>query len=463
MIEQEKIERVWFIGIGGIGMSAIARYFHMKGILVAGYDRTPSVVTEALEQEGVSVVFNDACELIDEVFHDASTTLVVYTPAVEHSQKQLVWFRENGFSVMKRAEVLGLITRESKAICIAGTHGKTTISTMTTHLFRQSRQGCTAFLGGISKNYATNFLWDGNSPFTVLEADEFDRSFLRLNPASALVSAVDPDHLDIYGDRESFRQAFIDFGRKICENGCLVVNAALTVDWQLAEGVKVYTYSAAQKADFYATDIRMEDGYYVFTLVTPEAKIENLKMGVPGLLNVENAVGAAALALINGVLPGEIQEALPLFSGIARRFETHINTGDLIYIDDYAHHPEEIRATVNSVRAMYPNHRITGIFQPHLYSRTKDFAKEFAVALELLDELFLLDIYPARELPVAGVDSALIGSDVRRIPVHLCSKELLPEMLSLQLPQVFLSMGAGDIDREVAAIKKRLMSLINKM
>jgi UDP-N-acetylmuramate--alanine ligase len=456
------IKQVWFVGIGGIGMSALARYFSMKGLPVAGYDRTPSGVTDSLQTEGLEVVFADDPELISPIFREVAGTLVIYTPAVENTQRQLVWFREQGFTVMKRAEVLGLITEGSSAICVAGTHGKTTISTMAAHLFRQSKIGCTAFLGGISKNYDTNFLWDGDSPFVILEADEFDRSFLKLTPHSALVSAVDADHLDIYGDKAQMEQAFVEFGKRVSENGALVVKKGIPLTWQLNKEVDVFTYSIDGDADFYASDIELKNGIYNYTLVTPSGSHKGMQLGIPGLLNVENAIGASALALINGVSADEIRNALPVFKGISRRFEIHIRTNDFVFIDDYAHHPEEIRATINSVRAMYPGYKVSGAFQPHLFSRTRDFAAEFAEALGLLDELFLLPIYPARERPIPGVDSEMLSKLMRNTPVHLCEKDKLAGMVSVSLPEVFLSMGAGDIDRIVPDLKKRFEILVNE-
>jgi len=443
-------------------MSALARYFHLKGLCVAGYDRTPSVITDALKKEGIQVIFSEEENLIDSVYRNSVTTLVVYTPAVEASHKQLVFFRNYKFRVLKRSQVLGLITTGSNAVCVAGTHGKTTISTLTTHLFTQSKMGCTAFLGGISKNYSTNFLWNGNSPFVVLEADEFDRSFLTLSPHSALVSSVDSDHLDIYENRENLLSAFKAFGKRVVDGGILLVKKGLPVNWDLNHEVKIYSYALQDESDFYATNIKISNKTYTFNLVTPKGILENLQMGIPGLLNVENAVGACALALLNGVTEAEIRQALPSFTGISRRFEVHIDTPELVYIDDYAHHPEEIRATLMSIRALYPNHYLVGIFQPHLFSRTRDFAKEFSESLSELDELFLLDIYPAREQPIDGVTSEIIIKEVKNIPARLCSKDELVDLLTPRLPQVVVTMGAGDIDREVESVKLKLSSFLNK-
>ncbi|GAO30991.1 UDP-N-acetylmuramate--L-alanine ligase [Geofilum rubicundum] len=425
MNNPEKIKQVWLIGIGGIGMSALARYFHHRGMPVAGYDRTPSLVTDALKKEGIEVFFDGDPELIAPVYRSKEDTLVIYTPAVEASQRQLTWFRERHFEVLKRAQVLGLISSGSQSICIAGTHGKTTISTMVAHLFKRSRIGCTAFLGGISKNYGTNFWWDEASPFVVLEADEFDRSFLWLNPQSALISSTDADHLDVYGDKEKVEAAFSDFAQRVSGDGFLLLKEGVAIREGGQQGVKVFTYSLQSPAsDFYASGIKLANDLYGFDLVTPQGLIENLTLGVPGLLNIENAVGAMALALLNGVTVEEIRAALPSFEGIARRFDIHVHSPEMVYIDDYAHHPEEIHATLESVRAMYPNHKVTGIFQPHLYSRTRDFAEAFAASLSRLDALILLDIYPAREFPIPGVDAQMIGEQIKDIPVAMPPKKI---------------------------------------
>ncbi|HKL72388.1 MAG TPA: UDP-N-acetylmuramate--L-alanine ligase [Marinilabiliaceae bacterium] len=461
MVHLDKIKRVWFIGIGGIGMSALARYFHLLQLPVEGYDRTPSSVTEALQKEGMRVVFSDAPELISSSFTDLESTLVIYTPAVSASQKQLLYFQEKGFSVKKRSEVLGMITRDSSAICIAGTHGKTTISTLAAHLFTKSSLGCTAFLGGISKNYQTNFLWNETSPFVVLEADEYDRSFLQLTPSTALISAVDADHLDIYGDHAHVIDAFQEFAQRIPSGGNLLIKSSIKVNWKLNDSVKVYTYSSIEVADFYAADLVLRDGLYEFSLNTPEGLIEGFRLGIPGLLNVENAVGACALALLNGATPTELIDALPQFKGIARRFDKQIEMPHLVFIDDYAHHPAEIEATLKSVRAIYPKHYLVGAFQPHLYTRTRDFAQEFGVSLSLLDELFLLDIYPAREFPIPGIDSTSIGKFVENTKVHYCSKEDLMEKIKLHPSMIFITMGAGDIDRIVPKVADRLKKLAN--
>ncbi|MDR2928676.1 MAG: UDP-N-acetylmuramate--L-alanine ligase [Cytophagaceae bacterium] len=456
-MQLNNIKQLFFIGIGGIGMSAIARFFSLKGCQVAGYDRTPSPVTDALQREGIQIVFSDEDTLINSSFCNPESTLIVYTPAVSAQHRQLTYFRENGFRVLKRSQVLGLITEAFNAVCVAGTHGKTTISTLTAHLYRQSRLGCVAFLGGISKNYDTNFLWDERSRFAVVEADEFDRSFLMLTPQSALVSSVDADHLDIYGNKRNLTDAFVAFGERIVPNGNFIVKSNLPVRWKLGSGVNTISYSLNGPSDYFAANICRDGIGYRFDLITPATTIGNLKTGVPGLLNVENAVAACAMALVNGVSADEIRAALPAFTGIARRFDIHINTPSLVYIDDYAHHPEEIRATLKSVRAMYPEHHLTTIFQPHLFTRTRDFYTEFAETLGIADELILLDIYPAREEPIEGVTSKIIGDLVKNIPVRYCSKSELAEKITVNHPQtVIITMGAGDIDREVARVKEKL-------
>lgn len=464
MNSPEKIKQVWLVGIGGIGMSALARYFHRRGMPVAGYDRTPSLVTDALKTEGIEVFFDGDPELIAPIYRNKEETLVIYTPAVEASQRQLTWFRERHFEVLKRAQVLGLISSGSQSICVAGTHGKTTISTMVAHLFRQSHIGCTAFLGGISKNYSTNFLWDESSPFVVLEADEFDRSFLWLNPQSALISSTDADHLDIYGDKGKVEAAFSDFAQRVLSGGFLLLKEGVKVREDQQAGVTVYTYSLqAAESDFYAKGIKLDQGVYRFDLVTPLGLIENLTLGIPGLLNIENAVGAMALALLNGVEADEIRAALPSFEGIARRFDVHVSTPGLVYIDDYAHHPQEIGATLESVRAMYPNFKVTGIFQPHLFSRTRDFAEAFSAALSMLDELILMDIYPAREYPIPGVDAQLIGEQIKNIPVSYASRENMIQHLEKPASQqVIITMGAGDIDRLVPSLVKHFSTFVIK-
>ncbi|MCL2073997.1 MAG: UDP-N-acetylmuramate--L-alanine ligase [Marinilabiliaceae bacterium] len=452
------IKNLFFIGIGGIGMSAIARFFKSKGVFVAGYDLTPSVITDSLQNEGIEIVFSDDENLINNKFRNNETTLVIYTPAIPATHRQLNYFRNNNFNVMKRSEILGIITQKFNAVCIAGTHGKTTISTMTAFLFKESTIGCTAFLGGISKNYQTNFLLDKESKFVVVEADEFDRSFLTLTPLVALISSVDPDHLDIYENKENLHNAFKTFTQKIKPNGCLVIKKELPFELNFDNEINKFTYSLNDKtADFYAHNIKFDGKNYCFDLIVPKNEIKDIRMGVPGLLNVENAVGACALAFLSGVSVEEIQKIMPRFKGIARRFDIHVDTPQLTYIDDYAHHPEEIKAALNSVKQMFPNKRMIVMFQPHLFSRTRDFCIDFAKSLSMADELILTDIYPARELPIEGITSKSIGDLVTKIPVFYCKKENLADFIQVKSNQVFITMGAGDIDREVYKIKNKLV------
>lgn len=456
MAQIEQYKKVFFIGIGGIGMSALARFFHSSGYLVAGYDRTSGPVTDALTDEGIEVIFDASEQCIPDIFRSPGDTLVVYTPAVPVTHHQLVWFTEYGFDVFKRSRVLGMVTESLKAVCVAGTHGKTTVSTITAFLFHQSSMGVNAFLGGISKNFGTNFIGNPTSEFVVLEADEFDRSFWQLTPYAALITSMDADHLDIYGSASEVKAGFDGFARKIKENGWLVLKAGLPVPEGLAGNVEVISYSITREADYHAVNIRENGGAYIFDIETPKGVFTDFRMGIPGLINVENALGAIALSLLCGVTPEEIRQSLPLFRGIARRFDVVFrNPGKLIYIDDYAHHPEEIRATLKSVRAAYPGKKVTGIFQPHLYSRTRDFAEEFSASLEEgLDNIVLLPVYPAREEPIPGVSSEIILEKISGKPAMLSQKEELISAIDQMNPEILITMGAGDIDRLVPEIKK---------
>ena len=452
-----KVNSVYFIGIGGIGMSALARYFKANGYHVAGYDRTRTLLTNELEKEGIKIHFEDKVELIEEVYLNQVTTLVVYTPAIPSEHKQFNFFKENLFSVKKRSEVLGLLTYQRKGICVAGTHGKTTISTMISHLLKQSKVDCSAFLGGVSQNYKTNLLLSDKSEYVVLEADEFDRSFLKLSPHLALISSADADHLDIYGDDTSVKESFQEFASLVKSGGVLLTKKEIQLEFELGEDVKHYTYSLENiEADFYAKNIKLVDGLYQFSLHTPNKIIDGIRVGIPGLVNVENAVGACAVAYLVGVLEDEMKKSLPDFLGIRRRFDYRIKREDLVLIDDYAHHPEEINATIKSVRALYPSKKVTGVFQPHLFSRTKDFHKQFAESLSKLDELIMLDIYPARELPIKGVNSSMILKLVK-LPIKKLSakKELINDINELK-PEVLLMMGAGDIDKEIDKVVELL-------
>ncbi len=453
------MKQVFFIGIGGIGMSALARFFNRQGVTVFGYDRTPTRLTIKLENEGMTVRYREDVKwLIDQCFLP-DDTLVIYTPAVPEEHTELTFFRQMGFDIKKRAEVLGMISKSWNAICVAGTHGKTTISTMTAHIYTNSKFGCTAFLGGISNNYNTNYLHSGKSPYVVLEADEFDRSFLHLTPYVSVISSIDADHLDIYGNEEELKKTFNEFARLTRPGGTLILKKGIDRILPPENTVRFF-YSLQDETDFYASNIHLVNGLYHFDLNSPFGKIDNLELGIPGLLNVENAVAASALALIGGVTVEELKTGLASFMGIRRRFEYVIRSDNFVFIDDYAHHPEEIRATVNSVKALYPKKSISAIFQPHLYSRTKDFASEFARALDLLDKVYLLDIYPARELPVKGVTSELIKKYMKNRSVVLCDKESLFNLIINDKPDVLLTMGAGDIDQIVPELDKKIREFI---
>ena len=452
-----QIQSVYFVGAGGIGMSALIRYFLSKGIPVAGYDRTPSSLTHRLISEGADIHFTDNVELIPRSFRSSGKTVVVYTPAVPESHTELTFFRSNGFEVMKRAQILGMITQAKRGLCIAGTHGKTTTSSMTAHLLKQSHVDCNAFLGGILKNYGSNLMVSDQSDLTVVEADEYDRSFHHLRPFMAVITAVDPDHLDIYGTADAYRESFETFTSLIRPQGLLILKYGLHLTPRLQSGVKLLTYSASdEKADFYARNIRIGNGEIVFDLVGPSLMIHDIQLGVPLKINIENAVAAIALTWLNGVFPDEIRKAMRSFAGAERRFDFQLKKERIVFIDDYAHHPEELKNSIHSVKELYPGRKVTGIFQPHLYTRTRDFMEEFAQSLSLLDELILLDIYPAREEPIPGITSQVIFNKVTCTNKTLCAKEQLPEIIAAGSYEVVLTLGAGDIDRLVELIKEIL-------
>ena len=412
----ETIKSVYFVGAGGIGMSALIRYFLSKGKFVAGYDRTPSELTGHLIAEGAQIHYEENTGLIPENCKDKESTLVVYTPAIPQEHAELAYFRENGFEIYKRSQVLGTITRSSKGLCVAGTHGKTTTSTMAAHLFHQSHVGCTAFLGGISKNYGTNLLLSPTSPYTVIEADEFDRSFHWLSPYMSVITSTDPDHLDIYGTREAYLEG-----------------------------------------DFHAENIRIGNGEIVIDFIAPDTRINDIRLGVPIGINIENGVAAMALAHLNGVTDEEIRQGMAGFRGVDRRFDFKIKTDSLVFLSDYAHHPAEIAQSVKSIRELYRDKKITAIFQPHLYTRTRDFYKDFADSLSLLDEVILTEIYPAREQPIPGVSSQLIYDNLRPgIEKCICRKEDIPDLLSKKPVEVLIVLGAGDLDNYVPSIARLL-------
>lgn len=451
-----KYTQYYFLGIGGIGMSAIARYFNAKGFKVAGYDSTQTTLTDSLQAEGINVVYEESVEQIPAEFLEPNKTLIIITPAVPNNHEQLVFFKENHFHIMKRAEVLGEITRQNKAICIAGTHGKTTTATMTAHLMHQSHVECSAFLGGISNNYKTNLITSTQSNYVVVEADEYDRSFHWLTPFMAVITSMDPDHLDIYGSEKAFIESFEHFSSLVMPGGSLIVNYEIKLQPKLQKGVKYYTYGLDKNADFHAKNIRSNNGKILFDFVAPTDTIHDIKLGVPVMINVENAVAAMALSWLNGVTNEELRTGMSTFQGIYRRFSLVYQNENVVYMDDYAHHPSELKASISSIRQLYPERKITGIFQPHLYSRTRDFAPEFAEALSDLDELILLDIYPARELPIEGVTSEIILKDVTIQKKSLINKENLLTLLGEKEIDVLVTFGAGDIDKMVPEIKKFL-------
>lgn len=461
MLKFTDIKQVYFLGIGGIGMSALARYFSSQGIPVSGYDRTPTELTLALEHEGINVHYEDNPLLLPAGL-EISNSLIVYTPAVPATHQELNTLLNSGFSIHKRAEVLGIICNSRRTIAVAGTHGKTSVSTMTAHIMKSSKIGCSAFMGGISKNYQTNLLLDSTgSEWIVAEADEFDRSFLQLRPELAVITSMDADHLDIYGSHEKVIESFQIFASQIKEGGSLVLKKGLPVGFMPEAKYKSFNYSITETADFCAENIELKDGFYQFDIRTPGLRIEKLVLNYPGLLNVENSVAASALALLAGVSAEDIRIALASYSGVKRRFDIQLNNGTFVLIDDYAHHPEELRATIQSVRDLYRGRTITGIFQPHLFSRTKDFAEGFAKSLDLLDEVVLLDIYPARELPMEGVSSEIIFKLIKNRNKIMCSKSELMTLAGTLKPGVVIMMGAGDIDTLVEPVKVQLLKYAN--
>jgi UDP-N-acetylmuramate--alanine ligase len=458
MKELTNIEGIYFLGIGGIGMSALARYFLAAGYCVCGYDRTESPLTGTLEEEGCDIVYDDNIDALPTLFADPAErdrVMVVYTPAIPKDSPILNYFKNNGYIIYKRAEVLGQISRETDAIAVAGTHGKTTVSTMIAHILTVSQLECSAFLGGISKNYNTNFLLR-QSRYTVMEADEFDRSFLYLSPVIAVITAIDPDHLDIYGTAEAMIDAYSDFCSCVQKNGTLILHENILPALSLPGAVHVYSYGTGKQASFRAADIEKGDGFYSFDLMTPGEPVQNIRLSLPGMVNILNATAAAAASWCAGVEPDEIRNALLTYEGVRRRFDMRFNNKGVVYIDDYAHHPQEINALVSAVRDFYPDRHITGIFQPHLFSRTRDFADGFAAALDRLDEILLLPIYPARENPLPGVTSEMIAAKMKNKNVKVVTREELLPVLENSGEGVLLTIGAGDIDRFIEPITTML-------
>lgn len=446
------LKAVYFIGAGGIGMSALVRYFLSKGKSVGGYDRTPSELTEKLRAEGADVHYEENTALIPDTFLNPETTLVVYTPAIPADHKELAYFREHHFEIQKRAQVLGLITRTERGLCVAGTHGKTTTSTMAAFLLDHSHIKCNAFLGGISKNYGTNLLLSAQSDFVVIEADEFDRSFHWLTPYATVITATDSDHLDIYGTHEAYVESFRKYTSLIRSDGFLIIKKGIDLQPDVKEGVKVYTYSD-KEGDFHAENIRIANGEIYFDFVSPLGNIKNIQLGVPVYVNIENGIAAMALAQIGGATAEEIKTAMPLFKGVDRRFDFKIKNDHIVFLSDYAHHPAEIKQSITSLRMLYPGKKLTAVFQPHLYTRTRDFYKDFANSLSLLDEVILLDIYPAREKPINGITSKLIYDNLRPgIEKTMCHKEDLIDLLKSKKLEVLITLGAGDVDNYVSPI-----------
>lgn len=458
MIDFKNIEGIYFVGIGGIGMSALALYFIKGGYSVAGYDRSESSITDSLTTLGCAVSDKDSVDTIPAFFRDCTDKtkiLTIYTPAIPPVNSILSYFRDNGYRLVKRAEVLGEISLHTDTLAVAGTHGKTTVSTMIAHLLKQSPVDCSAFLGGISKNYDSNLLL-GESRYTVIEADEFDRSFHWLNPLMAVVTSLDADHLDIYGTQGSMIEAYNIFCGKIRQGGTLVVNNSIRSKISVPEGVKCFTYGTDPASDFHALNIEHHRDYYSFSIRTPDKTIDNLHFTFPGIINIENVTAASAIALMCGVTEQELRKGIMLFQGVRRRFDIRVNIPGLAYVDDYAHHPEEINACIRSVREFFKGRRITGIFQPHLFSRTRDHADGFARILDELDEVILLPVYPARELPIEGVSSELIYNKMKCKNKRLLGKMDIPGKLDIQGLDVLVTIGAGDIDNLVGPIEDLL-------
>jgi len=459
-------KHIYLIGIGGIGMSALARYFNAKGKNVCGYDKVQSTLCKQLENEGIKIHYNDEVENIPQVIRNATYNeiLVIYTPAIAKQNAELNFFSDKGFKLHKRAEVLGMISKQSYTIAVAGTHGKTTTSAILAHILQNAGKQTTAFLGGISKNYNTNLLLAEKGDILIVEADEYDRSFLQLQPDIAIITTVDVDHLDIYKNKEDLHVAFKQFVSQIKQKGVLLVEESIAIDFAVPEAGAKLSYSASTKADYYAENIKVKEGKMVFDMIaldvmpgmTSEKKQEDLELILPGIHNVSNAVAAAAAAYYLGLSFEDITQGLSTFEGIKRRFDVHINSKNLVYVDDYAHHPKEVSSTINAAKQLFPDREITVIFQPHLFSRTKDFAQDFAESLSLANQLILLDIYPARELPIEEVNAKMLLDLCTNPKKETCSKEELLKVLEQEELDVLLTLGAGDIDTLVEPIKHLL-------
>jgi UDP-N-acetylmuramate--alanine ligase len=450
-MELKEVKAVYFVGAGGIGMSAIARYFLHAGMVVGGYDKTPSELTRQLEKEGVLIHYEEDVDAIPQACRNPKNTLVVYTPAIPSDHKELVFFRENGFEIQKRAQVLGTLTRAHKGLCVAGTHGKTSTSTMCAHIMHQSHVDCNAFLGGISKNYGTNYILS-SSDYVVIEADEFDRSFHWLRPWMTVITATDPDHLDIYGTKEAYLESFRHYTTLIQPGGALIIHKDLEMQPDVQDGVRIYEYSL-DKGDFHAENIQIENGEITFDFISPIENIPGVTLGQPVPINIENGVAAMAMAQLNGCDAEELRYGMKTYGGVDRRFDFKIKNDRHVFLSDYAHHPKEIYQSAKSMRELYKNRKITAIFQPHLYTRTRDFYREFAEALSQLDEVILTEIYPAREQPIEGVTSKLIYDNLAEgVRKSMISKKDVLSLVRDRDFDVLIVLGAGDLDNDVPAI-----------
>ena len=453
----EQIKAVYFVGAGGIGMSAIARYFIKRGLVVAGYDKTPSELTRQLEREGMLIHYEENVDEIPQACRQPQSCLVIYTPAIPADHKELVYFRENGYEIQKRAQVLGTLTATHKGLCVAGTHGKTTTSTMCAHIMHQSQLDCNAFLGGISKNYGTNYILS-DSDFVVIEADEFDRSFHWLRPWMTVITSTDPDHLDIYGTKEAYLESFHHYTTLIQPGGALIIHRDLEMKEELQEGVRRYDYSLTE-GDFHAENIKIENGEITFDFISPIESVKNIQLGQPIPINIENGIAAMAMAQLNGCTADDLRCGMKTYGGVDRRFDFKIKTDKLVFLSDYAHHPKEIYQSAKSIRQLYKDRHITAIFQPHLYTRTRDFYREFAEALSQLDEVVLTEIYPARELPIEGVTSQLIYDNLKPgVKKELIRKDDVLDYIKANTFDVLIVLGAGDLDNKVPEITKILQN-----
>ena len=456
-MEIKDIKAVYFVGAGGIGMSAIARYFLHQGMVVAGYDKTPSTLTAQLEKEGMLIHYHEDVEAIPEACRQSASCLVIYTPAIPAEHQELQYFRQHGFDIQKRAQVLGTLTRQHKGLCVAGTHGKTTTSTMCAHIMHQSHLDCNAFLGGISKNYGTNYILS-DSDYVVIEADEFDRSFHWLSPYMSVITATDPDHLDIYGTKEAYLESFRHYTELIQPGGALIIHRDLEMQEHLADGVRRYDY-ALTEGDFHAENIRIDNGEITFDFISPIENVLNVELGQPVPINIENGIAAMAMAQLAGCTADELREGLKTYGGVDRRFDFKIKNDRQVFLSDYAHHPQEIYQSAKSIRELYKNRHITAIFQPHLYTRTRDFYKDFAEALSLLDEVILTEIYPARELPIEGVTSQLIYDNLRPgVEKQIIRKDDVIDLIKRRDFDVLIVLGAGDLDNQVPQMTEILQA-----